>query len=82
MNRFRDCGTKNSKRAYTVSKDQKSGLWYAHMKGFGYIPIAGSFSRNKGEAMEYAKMYNGLPHRVEQIETRKREEFERYLAED
>ena len=71
-----------SNRSYTVSKDRKSGLWYAHMEGFSYIPIAGSFSRNKGEAMEYAKMYNGLPHKVEQIEARKREEFERYLAED
>lgn len=71
-----------SNHSYTASKDQKSGLWYAHMKGFGYIPIAGSFSRNKGEAMEYAKMYNGLPHRVEKIEARKKEEFKRYLAED
>ena len=69
-----------SNHSYTVSKDQKSGLWYAHMKGFGYIPIAGSFSRNKGEAMEYEKMYNGLPHKVEQIEARKREEFVKRIA--
>lgn len=72
----------STERRYTVSKNQKSGLWYAHEKGYGYIPIAGSFSRNKGEAMEYAKMYNNLPHKVEQIEARKKEEFKRYLAED
>lgn len=32
-------------RHYTVSKDSKSGLWYAHMKGFPYIPVMGSFSK-------------------------------------
>ena len=60
---------------YTVSKDSKTGLWYAHMKGFAYAPITGSFCEKKSEAMEYAKMYNGLPHKVEQIEERRRENF-------
>lgn len=58
-------------KGYTVSKDIKSGLWYAHMKGFLYIPISGSFCEKKSDAMEYAKMYNGLPHRVNEIEKRK-----------
>ena len=70
------------KSTYTVSKDQKSGLWYAHEKGYGYIPIAGSFSRNKSEAMEYAKMYNNLPNRVEQIERKRKESFLGCLTED
>lgn len=56
---------------YTVSKDLKTGLWFAHKKGFSYIPVAGSFSEKKSDAMEYAKMYNGLPHKVEQIERKR-----------
>ena len=55
-------------KQYTTSKDSKSGLWYAHQKGFSYIPIAGSFSEKKSDAMEYAKMYNLLPNKVEEIE--------------
>lgn len=43
------------KRGYTVSKDVKSGLWYAHMRGYPHIPVGGSFSKKKSEAMEYAK---------------------------
>lgn len=64
---------------YTVSKDSKSGLWYAHIKGFSYIPVSGSFSEKKSEAMEYAKMYSGLPHKVEEIEQRRREKFEKEM---
>lgn len=64
----------NTERYYTVSKDAKSGLWYAHMKGFPYIPVSGSFSERKSDAMEYAKMYNLLPHKVEKIEARRRSE--------
>ena len=60
------------KIGYTVSKDKKSGLWYAHMKDFPYIPIFGSFCEKKTDAMEYVKMYKGLPHKVNQIENRKR----------
>lgn len=63
-------------RNYTVSKDSKSGLWYAHMKEFPYVPVFGSFSEKKTEAMEYAKMYNGLPNKVEEIEQRRKEKFE------
>lgn len=54
--------------AYTVSQDKKSGLWYAHLKGFDYIPYFGSFCEKKSEAMEYAKMLNGLPHNAEKVE--------------
>lgn len=39
-------------RAYTVSKDPKSGMWYAHAKGYPYIPVCGSISKAKSEALE------------------------------
>lgn len=60
---------------YTVSKDSKSGLWYAHHKNYSYIPVSGSFSEKKSEAMEYAKMYNGQQHKVEQIEERRKQKW-------
>ena len=66
-------------RGYTVSKDSKSGLWYAHMKGYTYVPVRGSFSEKKSEAMEYAKMYDGLPHKVEEIEQRRKEKFQKEM---
>lgn len=62
-------------RNYTVSKDSKSGMWYAHAKGYAHIPVVGSFSEKKSEAMEYAKMYNLLPNKVEQIEQRRKAAF-------
>lgn len=65
-------------KQYTTSKDSKNGLWYAHQKGFSYIPIAGSFSEKKSDAMEYAKMYNLLPNKVEEIE-KKKEKFEKEM---
>ena len=58
-------------KGYTVSKDSKTGLWYAHMEGFAYIPVSGSFCEKKSEAREYAKMYMGLQHKVEEIEKKK-----------
>lgn len=64
---------------YTVSKDIKSGMWYAHQKGYAYIPVSGSFSEKKSEAMEYAKMYNLLPNKVEQIEQKRKEKFIREM---
>lgn len=64
---------------YTVSKDNKSGLWYAHMKGYAYVPVCGSFSEKKSEAMEYAKMYSGLPHKIEEIEQRRKEKFQKEM---
>lgn len=66
-------------RGYTVSKDTKSGLWYAHMKGYACIPVNGSFSEKKSESMEYAKMYAGLPHKVEEIEQRRKEKFQKEM---
>jgi len=68
------------KRGYTVSKDVKSGLWYAHMRGYPHIPVGGSFSKKKSEAMEYAKMYNLLPNKVEEIEARRHAEFEKEMG--
>ena len=51
------------RRNYTVSKDKESGLWYAHMKGYAYVPVFGSFGSKK-KATEYAKMMDGLPHNL------------------
>lgn len=61
-------------KKYIVSKE-KSGLWYAHREDLPQVPIDGSFSEKKSEASEYARMYMGLPNRVEKIEERKREKF-------
>ena len=61
---------------YIVSKDPKSGLWYAHHINYTHIPVCGSFSEKKAEAMEYAKMYNGLSHKVNEIEQSRKEKFE------
>ena len=66
-------------REYAVSKDSKSGLWYVHMKGYAYVPVSGSFSEKKSEAMEYVKMYSGLPHKVEEIEQRRKEKFQKKM---
>lgn len=64
---------------YIVSQDRKSGLWYAHMRGYQHVPVSGSFSEKRRDAAEYAKMYNGLPHRVEEIERKRREAFEKEM---
>lgn len=45
---------------YIVSKDQKSGLWYVHMKGFSYVPVFGSFRKSKRAAQRIAKQRNEL----------------------
>lgn len=66
-------------KQYTVSKDIKSGMWYVHHKDYPYIPVNGSFSEKKSEAMEYAKMYNFLPNKVEEIEQKRKEEFENHM---
>lgn len=68
-------------RTYTVTKDRESGLWYAHQRGFPYVPVFGSFSERKSDAMEYVKMYNNLPNKVEQIERERKAEFQGYLTE-
>ena len=66
-------------KQYATSKDSKSGLWYAHQKGLSYIPSAGSVSEKKSDAIEYAKMYNLLPNKVEEIEQKKKEKFEKEM---
>ena len=58
-------------RKYVVSKDSGSGLWYCHFEGYPHIPCTGSFCEKKSDAREYAKMYMGLPHKVEQIERKR-----------
>lgn len=62
---------------YIVSRDSKSGAWYAHMDGYSYIPVTGSISESKRIAMEYAKLYNGKPNQVQEIEDARRAEFEK-----
>lgn len=62
-------------KKYVVSKDRKSGLWYAHREDLPHVPISGSFSEKKSESKEYVKMYMGLQNKVEQIEERRREKF-------
>ncbi len=67
-------------RKYVVSKDNKTGLWYAHLQGYANIPVSGSFSEKKSESMEYAKMYNCLPNKVEVIERKRKAEFQRTMG--
>lgn len=40
-------------RYYTVSKDDY-GRWYCHMVGFSYVPVFGSFSKKKHDALQWA----------------------------
>ena len=64
---------------YIVSQDRKTGLWYSHMRGYQHVPVSGSFSEKRRYAAEYAKMYNGLPHKVAEIERKRREAFEKEM---
>ena len=66
-------------KKYIVSQDKKTGLYYAHQKDFDYIPVSSSFSKKRTEAMEYAKMYNNLPNKVEEIEQSRKEQFEKEM---
>lgn len=47
--------------AYTVS--QKDGMWYAHMVGYNYIPVFGSFSEKRTDALRWAAASMGLSYR-------------------
>lgn len=49
------------KRTYTVSKDEKSGMWYAHTVGFSYVPVFGSFNKSKKAAQKHAANMMALP---------------------
>ena len=54
------------KLTYTVSRDKESGLWYAHMVGFPYIPcmIDGRATfGNKINALHNAAMMMYLPYK-------------------
>ena len=66
-------------KQYTTSKDSKSGLWYAHQKRFFIHSYCWQFFREKSDSMEYAKMYNNLPNKVEEIEQKKKEKFEKEM---
>ena len=53
------------KLAYTVSQT-KEGYWYAHMVGYPYIPVGGSFGcpfkDTKRQALKVAAGCMGLPY--------------------
>lgn len=49
------------KRLYTVSKDEKSGLWYVHRAGRSWIPLFGSFRKSKRAAQRIAADCMALP---------------------
>ena len=54
------------KKAYTVSKDKKTGLWYAHKIGFSYIPVMserGTFHKTKKGALQVCADMMGLPYK-------------------
>ena len=69
-------------KKYVVSYDQNSKQYYAHMEGYNYIPVSGSFCENRRDALEYAKMMMCLSNRVQQIEDKKREGFYNYINGD
>lgn len=54
-------GGENMKRIYTVSQDEKSGLWYVHKAGFPWIPLFGSFRKTKKAAQRIAADCMALP---------------------
>jgi hypothetical protein len=49
------------KRYYTVSKEEKSGMWYAHKAGFPWIPVLGTFSKTKRAAQKHAADLMAIP---------------------
>ena len=63
---------------YTISNDH-GDVWYAHMIGYDYIPVLGSFG-TKWEAQQYARMYNNLTNKVTEIEAKRRVAYERERA--
>ena len=62
--------------------DQDSKQYYAHMEGYNYIPVSGSFCEKRRDALEYAKMMMCLSNRVQQIEDKKQEAFYNYINGD
>lgn len=43
---------------YTVSKDEKSGMWYVHAERLPHVPVFGSFRKTKRAAMRIAAERN------------------------
>lgn len=68
------------RKKYVVSQEYKSGLWYAHLENYPYIPVFGSFSEKRSESTEYAKMMNGKLNRVEQIERKRQRAWQESLT--
>ena len=56
-------------RVYTISKD-KNGYWYAHMVGYSNIPVFGSFSKSRKDALTWAANSMGLTY-AEYMEAKK-----------
>ena len=44
-------------KPYIVSKDEKSGAYYCHMRNYPYIPVLGSIG-SKEKAQKVCRMYN------------------------
>ena len=44
---------------YVVTKEDKTGLYYIHREGFPWIPVFGSFTKNKAQATKMAANYSG-----------------------
>lgn len=44
-------------KPYVISKDEKSGCWYCHMRNYSYIPVFGSIG-DKKKAQKVCNMYN------------------------
>ena len=42
---------------YVVSKDDKTGTWYAHMRGYPHVPVFGSIG-TKERATKVASLRN------------------------
>ena len=44
-------------KPYVISKDEKSGAWYCHMRGYSYIPVMGSIG-TKATAQKMCHIMN------------------------
>lgn len=53
----RGSGKDKDPARYVVSKDDKTGTWYAHMRGYPYVPVFGSIG-TKAHATVVARLRN------------------------